>query len=180
MAAAPPRHERSGANVRWPDAFSLWRSWRWRSRQREDAREPRARPRTPRAMFMGNGDGMQQGRANGEAPRAADVGRRIGEGVSNLRSVGRAKGSDGSIARGVFDGAKRERVQRPRDVESCEGASEVAERGIVRLAGTVRTTKLRHSRRSGTWPAIKMFEFHKPVNCPARRLLPAAPGSAEK
>jgi hypothetical protein len=43
-----------------------------------------------------------------------------------------------------------------------------------------RTSKLRHSRRSGTWPAIIVFEFHKPVNCPARRLLPAAPGSAEK
>src|SRR5260221_9406376 len=25
--------------------------------------------------------------------------------------------------------------------------------------------------RSGTWPAMRMFEFHCAVNCPARRLL---------
>src|ERR1039458_2480992 len=37
------------------------------------------------------------------------------------------------------------------------------------------TTKLRHSRRSGTWSAIMMLESHKPVNCMAGRLFPGAP-----
>src|SRR5947209_5695468 len=34
--------------------------------------------------------------------------------------------------------------------------------------------ELRPSRRSGTRSAMMMFEFHKPINCPVRRLLPAA------
>ncbi len=34
--------------------------------------------------------------------------------------------------------------------------------------------ELRHSRRKRAWPAMMMFKFHKPVNCPAQRLLPAA------
>jgi hypothetical protein len=36
------------------------------------------------------------------------------------------------------------------------------------------TFELTHSRRSRMRAAMMMFEFHKPVNCPARRLLRAA------
>ena len=44
---------------------------------------------------------------------------------------------------------------------------------------TERRTRIRerHSRRSGTWPAMMMFEFPQSVNCPARRLLPACSAS---
>src|SRR6266567_7346017 len=31
-----------------------------------------------------------------------------------------------------------------------------------------------HSRRRGTWPAMIVFQFHKPVNCQPARLLPAS------
>jgi hypothetical protein len=37
-----------------------------------------------------------------------------------------------------------------------------------------RTILIRHSRRGGTQPAMIVFEFHKPVNHSARRLLPAS------
>ena len=37
------------------------------------------------------------------------------------------------------------------------------------------TTKLRHSRRSGTWSAIIMLESHNPVNRTAGRRLPGSP-----
>ncbi len=33
--------------------------------------------------------------------------------------------------------------------------------------------ELRHSRWKQAWPAMVMFKFHKPLDCPARRLLPA-------
>lgn len=39
------------------------------------------------------------------------------------------------------------------------------------------THKLTHSRRKRASPAMMMFTFHKPVNCPAGRLLRAASGS---
>ncbi len=37
----------------------------------------------------------------------------------------------------------------------------------IRAASIGQTLWLRHSRRSGAWPAMMMFEFHQQVNCPA-------------
>src|SRR6266536_1867461 len=50
--------------------------------------------------------------------------------------------------------------------------------GLDIIAGEKRREQNRDDQRSWTWAAKRLVEFHKPFNCPARRLLRAASGSA--
>ena len=78
------------------------------------------------------------------------------------------------------------RLRRPKHRRKTHNSTSAVEANTARKYSIVlrirlrRTPQLRHSRRSRTWPARMMFEFHKPVNCTAERLLPEAPGSAVK
>ncbi len=67
---------------------------RWRD-SGEACKLPGARPRPPRALFMGNGVGMHEGQWNGDSSRAADVGRSNWNGMVELReAVGWSNAND--------------------------------------------------------------------------------------
>jgi hypothetical protein len=78
-----------------------------RARQREDVQEPIARPRTARAMLMGDSVGMQRGRGKGEAPARGGRGPVELEHDGRIARSGRAcENRDGWNMSGTIEPAK--------------------------------------------------------------------------